>query len=84
MRVIRTAAYQGHAVPKMAGYPKGPFNPEVLAEPVIVTEEPEPPVYNANAQNDYRGERLFRCAYCTEVVPGSEIDAHYCRDDHGA
>lgn len=78
MRIIRTPAYQGHAVPATAGYAKGPFNPEILADPVIVIDEPAPEPYNANAQNGMRGERLFRCQYCTEIIPESEIDAHYC------
>lgn len=83
MRVIRTPAYQGHAVPKTAGRAKGPFNPEILADPVIVVDEPPVEPYNANAQNGYRGEKLFQCQYCGEVIPEPEIDAHYCEDDDG-
>lgn len=84
MRIIRTPAYQGHAVPRTAGRANGPFNPDVLAEPKIVVQEPEAEPYNANAQNGFLGETLYRCQYCGEVVPESEIDMHYCEVDDGA
>lgn len=81
MHLIRTPAYQGHAIPKTAGHARGPFNPDVLAEPVIVMDEGEPRApYNATAQNDYLGERLYRCHFCNEIVPESEIDTHICED----
>ena len=83
MRVIRTPAYQGHAVPKTAGHARGPFNPEILADPVIVVDEPEPEPYGATAQNDYRGLKLYRCTYCGDTVTEEEIDAHYCEAGDG-
>ena len=84
MRIIRTPAYQGHAVPQRAGYAKGPFNPDVLAEPVIIVTDGEPEPYNATAQNDMRGEPLYRCQLCEGIVPESGIDAHQCGGDDGS
>jgi len=56
MRVLRTQAGQSHEVPSKAGYPKGPFNEEILAKPVVVREEVEPEFPpGATAQNKFRG-----------------------------
>jgi hypothetical protein len=82
MRVIRTPAYQGHAIPSKAGYAVGPFSPEVLAKNEIVFDEGEPQLpYGATAQNNYQGIKLYRCRYCGETVTEDEIDAHYCTED---
>lgn len=81
MHIIRTPAYQGHAVPQTAGRARGPFNPEVLAEPVVVVEPRRPEAFNATAQNNYRGERIFQCTYCTLLIPESRLDEHYCTED---
>lgn len=80
MHIVRRAAYQGHAIPSKAGYSRGPFNPEVLAEPVI-EHSPEPPQempYGATAQNGYRGVPLFRCRLCGGVETEDSLDTHYC------
>ena len=79
MRVVRRAAFQGHAIPTTAGYARGPFNPEVLAPPVIVHDDPvEEMPYGATAQNDYRGVPLMRCTYCQSVVPEDLTASHVC------
>jgi len=79
MRITRKAAYQGHAIPSKAGYSLGPFNPEVLAEPVITFDEgaPEPP-YGATAQNGYREVQMYKCRACQAVVREDELDMHTC------
>lgn len=80
MRIIRTPAVQGHAIPSKAGYPVGPFNPEVLAQSVIVddehTEENFP--YGATVQNGMHGVTLYRCTYCGGTVTEDEVDIHVC------
>lgn len=80
MRVLRRAAVQAHAVPETAGYPRGPFGPDILAKPVVVHEDVSdtPFPMGATAQNDYRGIRYFRCKNCLDVVADHEVDAHIC------
>jgi hypothetical protein len=81
VHIVRRAAYQGHAVPATAGYARNPFDPAVIAPPVIVLPEPEPEApYGATAQNNYAGEPLFRCTLCDEIVPESLLDEHRCPD----
>lgn len=79
MRVIRRAAYQAHAVPSTAGYPRGPFNPEILAKPEIVHEDPVDDMpYGATAQNDYRGVPLYECRSCGDIVTEDDLNGHIC------
>lgn len=78
MRVVRKAAYQGHAIPRRAGYAKGPFNDEILAKPAVVLTEEAPQPFNANAQNDFQGERILQCSACMGLVPESLTDEHVC------
>ena len=79
MRVVRRAAYQGHAVPATAGYPRGPFDAEVLARPVVEDPEPETDYpYGATAQNDMAGVPLFRCRVCGGVETEETLDLHAC------
>jgi hypothetical protein len=83
VHIVRKAAFQGHAVPATAGYARGPFNPEVLATPVVVIDveagEPEFP-YGATAQNDYKGVPLMRCTWCGGVEPEENVGQHVCQD----
>lgn len=86
MRVLRRQAYQAHAVPKTAGYPKGPFSAEILAAPVVSREEvlddnPFPP--GATAQNQFRGIKHYRCRMCHEVLLEEQLDGHICEVDDG-
>ena len=78
MRVVRRPAFQGHAVPATAGYARNPFDPQIMAQPQIIHEEPEPEPLSATAQNDYRGLKLYRCTYCGDTVTEEEVDAHFC------
>lgn len=87
MRVVRRAAFQGHAVPETAGRPRGPFSPEVLAKPVIsdeviTSDNPFPP--GATSQNDFRGVPHYRCRYCQEIIPEYALDAHVCEVPDGS
>jgi 5-methylcytosine-specific restriction endonuclease McrA len=86
MRVLRRAAFQGHAVPATAGRPVGPFSAEVLAKPVIsddVITSDNPYPFGATAQNDYQGIKTYQCRYCSEIVTEDELDAHICGGAHG-
>jgi len=79
VHVVRRAAYQGHAVPATAGYPRGPFDADVLAQPVMEVFEPEPEFpYGATAQNDMQGVPLYRCRVCNGLETEETLDQHQC------
>lgn len=87
MKVVRRQAYQGHAVPATAGYPKGPFSPEVLAPPVIdytplVDDQDFFPV-GATAQNNFRGTPRYQCRLCGDVLDGDQLSTHACEVNDG-
>lgn len=81
MRVVRRQAFQAHAVPDTAGYPKGPFSSEVLAPPII---DHEPLVddhvypYGATAQNKFLGVQRYQCRDCGDVLMKEDLQAHDC------
>lgn len=79
MHIVRRAAYQGHAIPATAGRARGPFDPDVLAQPVMEIFEPEPEFpYGATAQNSMQGVPLFRCRVCGGVETEETIEMHAC------
>lgn len=80
MRVIRTPAYQGHAIPQTAHRPQGPFPSEILAPNPVEPVEPEDVNPWANAQNNYLPPAWVRCRLCNEVMTEDETDAHRCGD----
>ena len=57
MRIQRIETKQGHPVPKSAHHPRGPFPPEMMQKPTVITDykplDDEIPV-GGTAQNDYR------------------------------
>lgn len=85
MRIQRIITRQGHPVPQTAHNPRGPFPPEILAPPKIVTDYlpepdgggPEVPV-DGTAQNGFRPTKWFRCVECGEAVREPELDQHEC------
>ena len=77
MPLIRKFAVQGHAVPSVAHSPRGPFPPEVMAQPEM-------------AVNDYHSDslhvglddvRFFKCKDCEEVLLENELDTHECEEE---
>ena len=80
MRVVRTQAVQGHAVPSTAHAPRGPFPAEILAPNVVVVEDEVKPDPRANAQNLYRSPSLVRCTLCGDIMTEDVTDSHICED----
>jgi uncharacterized metal-binding protein YceD (DUF177 family) len=79
VRVERKQAVQTHPVPKKVTAPQGPFPSEMFAEPEIVsvseTQEFEP---GATVQNNFKPEKMLRCARCLARVKESETEEHIC------
>lgn len=83
MRVIRKPAYQGHAVPKTAMSPRGPFPAEVMAAPVVTyDDDPSDEILpiGATAQNDYLGPTYLRCTLCEAIVLEDDAPFHDCEE----
>lgn len=79
MAVIRKFAVQGHAVPLQAHSPRGPFPPEVLAEPQMAYED-----YHSDSLHVGLDDvRFFRCRDCEEVLLEAELTNHDCEETHG-
>lgn len=81
MRIQRIETKQGHPVPKSAHHPRGPFPPEMLKTPEVITEyqplDDEIPV-GATAQNNYTEPKRFICKFCEEMVYQHQIPDHKC------
>jgi len=74
MPLIRKFAKQGHAVPSVAHSPRGPFPPEVLAQPQMEYEENHSDSLHVGLDN----VRFFRCRDCEEILLETELDNHDC------
>ena len=83
MRIQRIITKQGHAVPKTAGNPKGPFPPELYQRTEIITDyqplDDEMPI-GSTAQNNFTEPRSFRCRFCDEVMFEHKTADHICED----
>lgn len=80
MRIERIQAKQGHAVPKTAGYAKGPFPPELYEKPELITDY-EPLDYipeGTTAQNNFKEPRKFQCGLCNEIMYEHKTFDHIC------
>lgn len=77
MPIVRKFAVQGHAVPSVAHTPRGPFPPEVLAQPQMDVEE----YYSDSLHEGFDDYRLFRCRHCQETLLESELDNHDCEEN---
>ena len=77
MPLIRKFAVQGHAIPSGAHAPRGPFPPEVLAQPRIHYEEDHADSLHVGLDN----VRFFKCKDCEEVLLETELDEHDCEFD---
>ena len=79
MPVIRKFARQGHAVPSSVHSPRGPFPPEVLAQPQMAHDE-----YHADSLHVGLDDlRFFKCRACEEVLLETELDNHDCEEING-
>jgi hypothetical protein len=73
MKLIRKYAVQGHAVPRTAQAPRGPFPPELYARPVV--DYGDAPESLPEAFDDVK---MFLCKYCGDVVREDQLDSHRC------
>lgn len=74
MKVIRKFAIQGHDVPLTSHAPRGPFPPEVLAQPKMqVTED-----HSDSLHSGLDEVKFFKCRDCQDILLGSELDDHEC------
>ena len=76
MPVIRKFAIQGHEVPAYAHSPRGPFPPEVLAQPQMA----ESLEHGDSLHVGLDDVRFFRCKGCNEVLESNELEEHNCED----
>ena len=76
MPIIRKFAIQGHAVPSSVQTPRGPFPPEVLAQPQM-TEDIE---HGDSLHVGLDDVRFFRCKECEEILESHELNEHNCED----
>ena len=81
MRVQRIITKQGHPVPQTAHSPKGPFPPELMREPEIITDyipfDDDIPI-GGTVQNKFTEPKKFRCRYCGEIMYQHKIPDHVC------
>ena len=79
VRVERKQAVQTHPVPEKVTQPQGPFPIEMFDEPEIITlterDEFEP---GATVQNNFKPEKMLRCARCLARVKESDTEDHIC------
>jgi hypothetical protein len=76
MPIIRTFAVQGHEIPSVVHNPRGPFPPEVLAQPRMSHED-------AHADSLHVGlddVRFFRCKNCDDILTQEDLDTHECSE----
>lgn len=77
MGLIRKFAVQGHAVPKSAYRPHGPFPPEVLAQARVVQGE-----YHSDSIHEALDDvRMFRCKDCGDILYEDELSIHECEEE---
>ena len=74
MPVIRKFAKQGHAIPSVVYSPRGPFPPEVLAQPQMHVEESHSDSLHVGLDD----VKFFKCRDCDEVLMGEELEDHEC------
>jgi hypothetical protein len=85
MRIERIITRQGHPIPGKVTQPRGPFPPELLAEPKIIYEydrqsdsgEEDLPV-EGTAQNNFKESKWFSCNACKLVLTESQTETHIC------
>lgn len=85
MKIINKKAIQAHPVPDKVMVPRGPFSPELLAEPEIVYdydsaygEDGSDFAQGATVQNNFNPPRYLRCSLCLVRVLETETEFHIC------
>jgi hypothetical protein len=74
MPIIRKFAVQGHAVPRTAHSPRGPFPPEVLAQSGVNYDTD----YGDSLHPALDDVRMFRCRDCGTILYEEELSIHEC------
>jgi hypothetical protein len=74
MPIIRKFAIQGHAIPAISHSPRGPFPPEVLAQPQMHVDEHHSDSLHVGLDD----VRFFKCKNCDEILLQEELDEHEC------
>ena len=74
MTIIRKFAVQGHPVPSAVHSPRGPFPPEVLAQPQMEMGEHHSDSLHVGLDDI----RFFKCRACEEVLLETELNNHDC------
>ena len=87
MKIINRQAVQAHPFPDKVTAPRGPFSPEVLAEPKIIydydsaySEDGGDFAQGSTVQNNYNPPKYLRCSVCLVRVLETETTAHICED----
>jgi hypothetical protein len=78
MPIIRKFAVQGHAIPKTAHSPRGPFPPEVLAQSSVYYDSE---THGDSLHPGLDDVRLFRCKECATILYEDELSSHDCEDE---
>lgn len=76
MPVIRKFAVQGHAIPSVVHSPRGPFPPEVLAEPEMTVD----PSHSDSLHVGLDDIRFFKCRHCEVILVIEDLDDHICEE----
>jgi len=75
--LVRKFAIQGHAVPNGYTLPRGPFPPEVLAQPKVRYEYE----HSDSLHEALDDVRMFRCRDCGNILYEAELDNHDCESE---
>lgn len=76
MAIIRKFAVQGHRVPAYSHAPRGPFPPEVLAQPRVNSDNEHGDSLHVGLDDI----RFFRCKECMTILESNELEDHDCAD----
>jgi hypothetical protein len=87
MKIIKRQAIQAYPVPDKLMPIRGPFSPELLAEPKIVYDYES--AYNedggdfaqgSTVQNNFNPPKYLRCKVCLVRVLETETELHSCEE----
>lgn len=85
MRVERIQAKQVHPVPNKVTQPRGPFPPEVLAQPRVVHDYARQgddgnlqDSVEGTAQNNFQATKWYTCNDCNMMVSEAQLETHTC------
>lgn len=75
MPLIRKNAVQGHLIPQTATRPRGPFPPEILAQPKMQNDYD---YMESSYESTDELLKIFRCKDCKELLYEDETPNHDC------